>query len=151
MPRWYEVFDNEEVLYRTRSHILWLSGLLLLMVFFGMAITSYLIFIPQPLTLPVISTYAILSLLSVGITLRIYQLRKTVWCIKLSEVDIIGYTHSRRRITLPWEEIKHINLTHHGLLIVSQNPSQKLFIPHAFTSYHVLSHQLVALALPLSG
>ncbi len=141
----YLVFDNDEVLFRTRSSIVLLTGLLILNGFALLILSLYLLAYPEELThwrtllglgLPVLGSLLLLR--------RIRRLHRVVWYLRVMEDGIIAYDYTRQKWVIPWIDMLAMNVTDQGLMVLTRTGNRRLYIPSAFPDYHVLSHALVA-------
>lgn len=76
---------------------------------------------------------------------RLQSLRRTVWCVKISPDQIIGYDYARRMTTLNWNDVMRVNMTD-AHITVTQSPYCYFEIPVVFPAYSHLAHRLVACA-----
>ncbi len=139
MYGWYAVFDNDEVHYLTRKQVARLGVLAMsaLTLTLGAVAAGHEALLPWALLLPALATLWI-GLLAWTIH-RLRQLRRVVWCVKLSDRRVIGYDYARRRTVLDWTVIERIELTDSGLLFVGPPPAS-LEVPLLFPDFAVLSH-----------
>lgn len=140
MASWYEVFDNEEVLYETRRHVGILSGFAsaTVVVSLILALLAYADGIAGALLL------AALLVLWVALALwtarRVRQLRRVVWCIKLSDRQLVGYDYARNKLTIDWTKVERIEMRDDGLQVVG--PACTLEVPHLYPDFAALSHRI---------
>lgn len=142
MHGWYEVFDNEEVHYVTRKQVAHLGGLamgMLAVTIAGLAL-GFEALLPWPLVLLILAGVWFGTL--VWTVHRLRQLRRVVWCVKISDRRVIGYDYARRRTILDWTRIERVELTESGLVIVGPAPTS-LEIPHLFPDFAILSHRIL--------
>jgi hypothetical protein len=71
------------------------------------------------------------------------RLCRTVWCVKVSEENIVGYDCARRKTTLKWDALQRVDVTDHALVLV-RSPYCFFEISTAFFDYPTLSHSILA-------
>lgn len=142
MYGWYEVFDNEEVHYLTRTQVARLGRLAMIMLALsiGGVALGHEELLPWPLVLFAITCAWFMTL--VWTMHRLRQLRRVVWCVKISDRRVVGYDYARRRTVLDWTNIERVELADTGLLIVGPAPIS-LEVPHLFPDFAVLSHRIL--------
>lgn len=150
MSDWYEVYDNEEVQQNTRKRV----GRAILTVALGLL--TAIVVIPLLLvqaSMPAVAVSGVfggLALLLALVSRRMMQLRRVVWCIKLSVHRVVGYDYARRKTVLTWPEIERVDVSLNGLEVVGRpadgRPATIIQVPTLFTDYPRLSHRLVEYA-----
>ncbi len=145
MPHWYEVFDNEEVQLLSRKRAAALIALAMTLI----AVTLTLLAMSREGVAPTALAGVLITsswLATAWWTARrLRQLRRLVWCVKLSENRIVGYDYTRRKTVLDWRKVERLELTRHGLIVVGPDECS-LEIPHLFPEYATLSHRIVRYA-----
>ncbi len=137
------VFDNDEGLFRTRSNIMLLTGLLVLDGFALAVLMLYVLAYPEELTDWRTSLAFALPLLGSGfIFYRIRHLRRVIWYLRVVHHGIVAYDYTRRKWVIPWLDMKAIDITDRGLTIFTHTEHRRLYIPASFPDYHILSHAL---------
>lgn len=145
MPKYYEIYDNEEVQLSTRRQVGRLAGYVVLAASATVALVATLV-------------HGILSLLVVApllaaiwgmtswITFRRFRtLRCIVWCVKLSDNCVLGYNYARCPTVLGWNDIDFVNFTQKGVFIHGSG-DQLVHITDVFPEYADLAHRILALA-----
>lgn len=141
MSYWYEVFDNEQELFLMRRRAaqitgLWignatLSACLVLIVAVGEAApTRALLLIP--------ASWAPLGLWTWS---RLRRLRRSVWCLKVSDRHVVGYDYQRRKTTIDWTAVRRVDLQADGLT-VANGDGVELVVSAAFPAFSDLSHRI---------
>ncbi len=136
------IFDSEAVQARVREQIS--------QIYSYAAVSCGLVLgLLYILTLPEVNTLLVAAITATAswgayryLFARINRLRNVVWCVKLTEHDVVGYDHSRTRLSIPWEDIDRINLTDGGIQIQTL-ASRSIEVPHLFDDYHEISHLLM--------
>ena len=138
----YEVFENDEVQWRTRRHAALLTSMataaILLTV--GVALTAWADLIALPLASGALAL--IWASAGIGLAVGFRRLRRMAWCVKVSEAGIVCYDYARRPVRLGWDCIERIDLLRAGLLIVGPAPCL-VVVSHLFPDFPALSHSLV--------
>ena len=80
-----------------------------------------------------------------GCAIRLRRLRRVVWCVKLSDREVVGYDYARRRMRIDWIDAERLELGEHGLAVVGPSPCV-LEVPHLFPEFATLSHRMVRYA-----
>ncbi len=142
MPSWYEVFDNSEVQYVTRRRVALVSGTTtaLLALAFAAALYAYAHGAPDAVVATVLGS--LWTVVVAGGVVRLRRLRRVVWCVKLSDREVVGYDYARRKLRIDWIDAERVELTEHGLAVVGPPPCT-LEIPHLFPDFATLSHRIV--------
>ena len=139
MSAWYQVFDNVNIQLVTRKQATQLSGLFT--AAFGLTFLGIVLVFEAGFPLVLLGIF--LPTVWIGVIwLGVYRLRilrHTVWCIKLSDREVVGYDYSRRKIKLDWIYVERIEITKKGMLIVGPVPCS-LVVPHLFPDFAELSH-----------
>ena len=139
MSRWYQVFDDERVNLVTRSaarrHA---AGAVALGLVSGVALFASFV---SP-----VSTYAVVTAVTglwgwAGAALfRTWtRLRRQVWCLKISDREVVGYDYRRHRIRIDWIDAVGVDVNKRGLAIVAAD-DRRLEVPVRFPSYTDLCH-----------
>lgn len=141
----YENYDNDDVHFRLRGQVAKLSSLFAVALIFSIV----LLLIRQQWTLPSSLVTMLVGAAWGGTSWWIYRrlarLRHVVWGVKVSDEEVIGYDYARRRITLPWREMRHVSLDEQGLRL--QGHGDNWFeVPGHFDDFGDLSHNLAGLA-----
>ncbi len=141
MPTLFEVFDNEQVQFLTRRQAALLTGLIIGMIAVTAAAMAGVHIGLAPLVPAALFIFAAwLSLLGY-VRKRIQELRRVVWCVKLSERSIVGYDYARRKTTFDWIHVRRVELKRDGLTVIG--PEEKILeVPHLFTDFPTLSHRI---------
>lgn len=142
MPRVHDVYDDEEVQRMARSQVSHLTGVTSATVAATLlGITLGVTGRISPAILGVLLGLLWLSVVA-WTAWRLRNLRRRVWCVRLTDDGIEGYDYARRKITLDWDSVRRIDLADHGLVVVGTGPC--LFeVPYAFNEFPDLSHRLV--------
>lgn len=142
MPSWYEVFDNVEVQYKTRKKVAVLSALATgaVAVSFAVLALGYL----GSLTMPLVGGALLVLWLSGTwwMAHRLQKLRQVVWCVKLSDREVVGYDYARRKVRIDWTNVDRIALMANGLLIADLNGCS-IQVPYLFPDFPALSHRVI--------
>ncbi len=143
MPQRPAVFDADEVQFRTRRRAVRLSGLAAATV----VVTLVALLLTQAGTVAAPVAGGVVCLAWVGTvwwTARERRrLRRVMWCVKLSREGVEGYDYARRRLHLPWEQVRRVELVSGGLHVVGPAPCS-MHVPALFPEYVELGHQVAA-------
>lgn len=142
MSHWYQVFDDERVNLVTRSaaraHA---GGAVALGLFSGAVLVASFsgLFSLLPALLVVAGAWG-----WAGALLYRYwsRLRTQVWCVKISDREIVGYDYRRRRIRIDWIAATAVDVRRHGLAVRSED-NQLLEIPGGFPQFTELSQAVL--------
>lgn len=145
MPSWYEVFDNVEVQYATRRQAATLGAVLAGMLAVTVALVLYASALHLPSSGVALAVMALWGATAVWCLRRLRALHRVVWCIKLSDREIVGYDYARRKVRIDWIEAERVILNTDGLLVVGPAP-HCLEIRHLFPDFAELSHRIVSYA-----
>lgn len=142
MSTWYEVFEDSEVQYVTRRKVALVTGFmsLLLALTFAAAVYTHLLDVP-----PLLVIGGLLTLwcgVVAACLLRLRRLRRVVWCVKLSEREIVGYDHARQKTSIDWTQAVQVSLGDDGLLVEGEG-GRSLEVPFLFPDFAALSHRIV--------
>lgn len=142
MSYWYEVFDNEEVQFSTRTQVAKLGAL-------GGAATAATVTglaLGHAALVPMWAALGVLVLVWLGVIRysahRFERLQRVVWCVKISDRHVVGYDYARHRTTLDWTEVERVALTREGLLLAGPD-RRALEVPVLFPDFAALSHRIV--------
>lgn len=142
MQSWYEVFDNVQVQLMTRRQAAKLTALAAAAV--GLSVS--LLLLPQlaavPFSLVVVVVLAGWVATFVWCARRYRRLRCVVWCVKLSDREIVGYDFARRKTRVDWLDVERVELEKTGLQVVGPDPF-RLEISHVFPDFAQLSHRII--------
>jgi len=141
MEKWYEVFDNEQVQLLTRKQAATLMAVGIALV----SITVTLLLIWNEGILSGAETIGSVALiwsvvLRWGIR-RFHTLKSIFWCVKLSQSHLVGYDYARKKTSLDWHDIRRVDLTAEGLLIMGTD-NQPFEVLHLFPDFAALSHRV---------
>lgn len=138
----YEVFDNDEVQWRTRRHAALLSSMasVAALLTVGVALAAWADLIALPLASGALAL--VWASAGIGLAVGFRRLRRMAWCVKVSEAGVVCYDYARRPIQLGWDRIERVDLLRAGLLIVGPAPCL-VVVPHLFPDFAALSHSLV--------
>lgn len=142
MSHWYEVYDNEQVQLITRKQVAGLTAaaaITVALTIAGLALGHTGTF-PLPAVLGVLLLTWILAVrFAAG---RLSRLRRVVWCVKISDDEIVGYDYARNKISLDWPTVEYVELTDTGLVVAG--PARCCFeISHLFAAFSELSHRIL--------
>lgn len=145
MSNWYEVFDNEEVQLVTRNRMIKLIRVLV--VAFAVSVTFILTTSAQPVTrvLTVLVLGCVWFNVSFWIIRKLNQIRRVMWCLKLSDRRIVGYDYARRKTVLDWIHVGRVEVTDQSIMVVGTENTY-LEIPHLFPDFSTISHRIVEYA-----
>lgn len=142
MSAWYEVYDNVDVQLMTRKRAAAMTGVVALVIMFSIAVLA--VGMEGSLPLP-----AALGLITVGWVVfsgwcihRTRRLRRLVWCVKLSDREIVGYDYERRKSSIGWLDVDRIDIRDAALVIVGRGDVH-LEIAHLFPDFAELSHRIM--------
>lgn len=140
MPTEYVIFDASEVQLHTRRKVRWVYlsfSFLTVLTLCSLAFVRLGHLSPSALTwgLPIVWLVA-----GSGLGWQLRRLRRTVWCVKLSEGDIVGYDYARRKTVFAWTEVERIDVRDAGLTIMA-SPHCFFEISTRFPDFAALSHQ----------
>ncbi len=142
MGRWYQVFDDERVNLVTRSaarrHA---AGATALGLVSGVALFASLV---GPLSIyPVVVALVGLWGWAGAALFRVWSdLRRQVWCLKISDREVVGYDYRRKRIRIDWIDAVGVDVNNRGLAIVAAK-DRRLEVPVRFPSYTELCHTVL--------
>lgn len=142
MPNWFEVFDNEQVQLLTRRQAAKLTGICVGIFAFSIVLFALGQLSRFPLSVAILVIAGGWAGALAWLMQRFKQLRKIVWCVKISSRFVVGYDYTRRKTKLDWTVVERVELTQEGLTVVGPNLNF-LEIPHLFTDFATLSHRIV--------
>lgn len=145
MPTWYEVFDNSEVQYVTRRQVAMVTGLLASMLVLALCAAIYTRAHDVPLAVVGGALLGLWAMLIFGCLVRLRRLRRVMWCVKLSDREVVGYDYARRKVRVDWIDAVRVELNAHGLAVVG-TAGCRLEVPHLFPDFATLSHRIVQYA-----
>ncbi len=142
MSSWYEVYDNVDVQSMTRKRAASMTGVVTLAIM--VSITALAVGLEG--SIPAAAA-ALLIVLTWGgfawwCTVRYRSLRRQVWCVKLSQDEIVGYDYARRRSEAAWRNVERIELGDSALFVVGRG-APTLEIAHIFPDFPELSHRIM--------
>ncbi len=142
MSAWYEVYDNVDVQLMARKRAATMTAVVTLVIMFS--ITGLAVGLEGSLPLLVVvpligGAWLAFAWWSV---LRYRSLRRLVWCIKLSDAEIVGYDYARHKSEVDWRSVVRVEIADSALLIVGSG-QVALEISHLFADYADLSHCVV--------
>lgn len=142
MGRWYQVFDDDQVNLVTRSaarrHA---AGAIVLGLVSGAALFAS--FIGPLSTFPVVVAVVGLWGWAGAALFRIWsELRRQVWCLKISDREVVGYDYRRKRIRIDWIDALGVDVNSRGLAIVA-GKDRRLEVPVRFPAYTELCHTVL--------
>lgn len=143
MSAWYEVYDNVDVQLLTRKRAAAMTGAVALAIMLSAALLALGLSGFFPLQ-------AALGTVAIGWTGFVWwcvhrrrRLRSLAWCVKISDVDIVGYDYARRKSSLSWNDVERIDVRSTGLVVYGRSDVQ-LEIAHLFPQFPELSHRIIA-------
>jgi len=142
MSAWYEVFDNVNIQLETRKQAAKLFGLVTAAVCLTIVGIILVLEMGFPFTLLGILLPPLWIVVIWFMAHRLQALRHVVWCIKLSDREVVGYDYARRKIRLDWIYVERIEITKMGMQIIGPVPSS-FVIPHLFPDFAELSHRVL--------
>jgi hypothetical protein len=142
MPGAFDTFDASEIQFETRRSVWRLSGVALLALVVtagGFVLARRGLLSTAALAWVLLGTWFAAVWV---VSWRLRRLRRAIWCVKISDDEIVGYDYARRPLALPWSEIERVDVSDDGLVVVA---SAYCFfeIPTRFPRYAALSHRLV--------
>ena len=145
MSSWYEVFDNVEVQHVTRKRVAKLMATVVGLV----AATLTLLALGHQQVMPLAAAGVLVVVVWTAavwcISRRMRRLRRVVWCVKLSDREVVGYDYTRHKVRLDWIEVARVDVTHDGLVVYGPDPVV-LEVPKLFPDFPALSHRVVGYA-----
>ena len=138
----YDVFDAEEVQYETRQKVTRLLGIVLAAVV--LTVLGALLAYGRAASLPVVGggVFAVWLATIWWVSRQMRQLRRVVWCIKLSRRRLVGYDYARRTIKLDWAQVQRVEVSDDDLRIVGSRHCS-IDVPSVFPQFAALSHHAV--------
>lgn len=143
MAAWFEVFDNDVVLERTRKEINGLYASLAVAVILPITLLPLFLTNQEVLWALFVGGFAIFGVYE--LLQLIAERRQIVWCIKLSDHQIIGYDYARTKRVMDWTQMDHIELTDVSLIVRPQT-GPAFEIPHLYPDFATLSHRIIEYA-----
>ncbi len=145
MSAWYEVYDNVDVQLMTRKRAAALTGAVTLAIMFSIAVLA----LGLEGSLPVPTALGWIALGWFGLSWwclhRRRRLRRLVWCVKLSDREIVGYDYARNKSSLDWLDVDRIDIRD-SALVVAGREDVCLEIAHLFSEFSELSHRIIRYA-----
>lgn len=145
MSAWYEVYDNVDVQLMTRKRAAVMTGAVAVAIMFSIAALA----LGMEGSLPLPAAIGLIALGWVGFSWwslrRRRRLRRLVWCVKLSNREIVGYDYARRKSSLDWLDIDRIDVRDNALIVVGRG-DVNLEIAHLFPEFAELSHRIMGYA-----
>jgi hypothetical protein len=142
MGRWYQVFDDERVNLVTRSAARRHAGAATALgLVSGIALFASVV---GPLSIyPVVLTLVGLWGWAGAALFRFWtDLRRQVWCLKISDREVVGYDYRRKRIRIDWVDALGVDVNNRGLSIAATK-DRRLEVPVRFPSYTDLCHTVL--------
>ncbi len=143
MSAWYEVYDNVDVQLMTRKRAAAMTGAVTLAIMFSIAMLAVGMEGSLPLTMSLGLIVAGWSGFTWWCLHRRRRLRSLVWCVKLSDREIVGYDYARRKSALDWLDVERIDLRETALVVVGRG-GVYLQIAHLFPEFAELSHRIMS-------
>ena len=141
MP-WYDVYDNVEIQLITRKQAAAVTALAAVVLAFSLFCLALGLSGLVPFWASIMAAGAASGSFSVWLVGRVRQLRRIVWCVKLSKEEAVGYDYARRRITIPWRQVERIEIGDGSLTIVGPQATS-LEVTHHFRDFAQVSHRVV--------
>lgn len=145
MPSWYEIYDNVEVQLQTRKRAGRTTGVASV----ALLLSAGLVALGIEGSLPVWLAIGFGGATGGGFTYwcvrRLRRLRRLVWCLKISDEEIVGYDYARRQIAVRWSDVERIDVGDGGL-VVWDRQGVSLEIAHLFPDFPDVSHQVMKFA-----
>lgn len=142
MSAWYEVYDNVDVQLMTRKRAAAMTLMVTLAIMFSIAVLA----MGLEGSIPMVAALGLIALGWSGFTWwclhRRRRLRRLVWCVKLSDREIVGYDYARRKSSLDWLDVERIDVQEAALVIVGRG-DVCLEIAHLFPEFTELSHRII--------
>lgn len=143
MSAWYEVYDNVNVQLMTRKRAAAMTGAVTLAIMFSIMVLAF----GLEGSLPLISAVGLIVSAWGGFAWwslrRRQRLRRLVWCVKISDREIVGYDYARRKSALPWLDVDRIDVRDDALVVVGCE-DVCLEIAHLFPEFAELSHRIMS-------
>lgn len=139
---WYDVYDNVEIQLITRKQAAAVTALAAVLLAFSFFCLALGLAGRLPLPAAVVAAGVTSGSFSVWLVRRVRQLRRVVWCVKLSKEEVVGYDYARRRITIPWRRVERVEIGDGSLTIVGP-PADSLEVTHHFREFAQVSHRIV--------
>ena len=152
MPEWYETFADEKILARTT--------LLSRRVVIVFALVSGALVAAAPvaaLLLPrgvggAVAAACGLALVAhaVWLFVRLGELHRAVWCVRLGARQLAADDGSRRRLTLPWDGVLRLDLGRDALTVdgvTADGRAATITVPTDFRDHDALARRLVDYAV----
>ena len=145
MSPWYEVYDNAQMQLLTRNQAAKMTFRAAVAGAFVVACLSLGLSGSIPLLVAIALSAGALLLFGWWCGGRLRRLRRLVWCVKLSEAEVVGYDYARRKVAIRWADAERIEIGDRGLTIVGPHPDL-VEIAHLFPDFSALSHRVVLYA-----
>ncbi len=139
---WYDVYDNVEVQRVTRKEAASVTVNVALVAMVSAAALALGAGGPIPVWLGISAALAAWGSFGWWMVRRRERLRRVVWCVKVSMVEVVGYDYARRRIRIAWPSVERIDLGEGGMTIVGPHPAS-LEITHLFPDFAQVSHRVM--------
>ena len=142
MSSWYEVYDNVDVHLMTRKRAAAMTAIVTLVIMFSIA--SLAVGLEGSVPLPIAGLLIVAAWIVFGwwCALRYRSLRRQVWCVKLSDIEIVGYDYARRRSDVEWCRVARVEIGDAALFVVGRS-GLTLEIAHLFQDFAELSHRIM--------
>lgn len=141
MSAWYEVYDNVDIQLMTRKRAAAMTAVVTLAIMFSIAVLAFGMEGSIPLSSAVLIVGITWGAFAWWCQLRHRRLRRLVWCVKLSDKEIVGYDYARRKSALGWLDIDRIDVRSDALVVVGGG-DLRLEISHLFPEFAELSHRI---------
>ncbi|MEX0821705.1 MAG: hypothetical protein WD021_06135 [Rhodothermales bacterium] len=139
---WYDVYENVDVQRITRSKAAGVTGLVAVVLLVGVIPITLGLEGTIPLWVAVPFALGIWTAYAAWWIRRLEQLRRVVWCVKISREEIAGYDYARRRIIIPWPDVERVEIGESDLTIYGP-PATSLEITHLFEDFPEVSHRVI--------
>lgn len=138
----YEVFDNDEVHWRTRKQAAHLTDT----AAFAVGLTLGVVALGLMHGIPWIAVGLLVTAIWIGaacwIAFRMRKLRRVAWCVKLSDQQFVSYDYTRKATQFDWACVQRVELRDEQLTIVGAD-ERLVEVPHLFPDFAALSHSIV--------
>lgn len=142
MSSWYEVYDNVDVQLMARKRAATMTAVVTFVIMFSITCLAVGLEGSLPLLVVVPLIAAAWLVFAWWAAFRYRSLRRLVWCVKLSDLEIVGYDYARRKSEIEWRDVVRIEITDRALVVVGSGLTV-LEISHLFADFAELSHRLV--------
>jgi hypothetical protein len=139
---WYDVYDNVEVQRITRNQAASTTAIVAALMAVSIAALALGIHGPVPAWTALAAAALTWGSFGYWSIRRRARLRRIVWCVKLSEDEVVGYDYSRRRITIAWRDVERLDVGDGSLTIMGPH-AEYLEITHLFPEFPQVSHRVM--------